>query len=178
MRERLYRSRRERVIGGLAGGLARNLGIDVTWVRLGWVLLAFATQGLAILVYLVLLFVIPEEPEDLADAEPVTPAGTDMAASLDVPSSSDAHAAEPISRTPAAPPPPVSPLDRLAESTRTGDGSRTAALIVGIVLVAAGAWILLRRYIAIDFDVGWPVIAIVLGIVLVVAAFRPRGRQG
>jgi phage shock protein C len=178
MRERLYRSRRERVIGGLAGGLARNLGIDVTWVRLGWVLLAFATQGLAILVYLVLLFVIPEEPEDLADAEPVTPAGNDMAASLDVPPSSDAHAAQPISRTPAAPPPPASRLDRLAESTRTGDGSRTAALIVGIVLVAAGAWILLRRYIAIDFDVGWPVIAIVLGIVLVVAAFRPRGRQG
>jgi phage shock protein C len=177
MRERLYRSRRERVIGGLAGGLARNLGIDVTWVRLGWVLLAFATQGAAILVYLVLLFVIPEEPEEVADAEATAAAGTELERSADLRSSSEPPAAERGAQRPAGRSGPASALDRFAEPTRTGEGSRTAALVVGIVLVAAGGWILLRRYIVIDFDLGWPVIAIVLGVILVLASFRPRGRR-
>ena len=177
MRERLYRSRRERVIGGLAGGLARNLGIDVTWVRLGWVLLAFATQGAAILIYLVLLFVIPEEPEDAADPASGTSGGYDAELAAAPPSPSDPAVADPVARPIAAESRRAWPLDRFAESRRTGEGSRTAALIVGIVLVAAGAWILLRRYIVIDFDLGWPVIAIVLGVVLVLAAFRPTGRR-
>ena len=62
MVDRLYRSRTERVIGGVAGGMAAALGIDVGWVRFGWVVFALVTQGAAILVYFVLLFVIPEEP--------------------------------------------------------------------------------------------------------------------
>src|SRR5215218_1623331 len=123
MRERLYRSRRERVIGGLAGGLGRNLGIDVTWVRLGWVLLAFATQGAAILIYLVLLFVIPEEPEDAADAAPGTSAGYDAELAAAPRSPSDPPVADPAARPIAAESRGASLLDRFAESRRTGEGS-------------------------------------------------------
>jgi phage shock protein PspC (stress-responsive transcriptional regulator) len=175
MRDRLYRSRRDRVIGGLAGGLARNLGVDVTWVRLAWVVLAFATQGVAILVYLVLLFVIPEAPEGL---EETMPAGSADAPTGNVdPASPTAPMGVATTRSGASQPPAASPLERMLGSGRSGDGSRTAALIVGVVLVAAGGWLLLRRYVLIDFDLGWPVIAIVLGVILVLAALRTGGRR-
>jgi LPXTG-motif cell wall-anchored protein len=184
MRERLYRSRRERVVGGLAGGLARNLGIDVTWVRLGWVVLAFATQGVAILIYLVLLFVIPEAPDGLeeatvGDAAPDRPGpAVDPVDTLDAdPGVSTAPFATASDRPPPSDAaPPLSPLERLIGTGGTGDSSRTAALVVGIVLVAAGAWLLIRRYVLVDFELGWPVVAIGLGAILVLAALR-TGRQ-
>ena len=58
---RLYRSREDRMIGGVCGGLGEYLGIDPTVVRLLFVIAAFI-GGSAILVYLVMLLVVPEEP--------------------------------------------------------------------------------------------------------------------
>jgi phage shock protein C len=57
----LYRSRTERMIGGVAGGLGSYLGLDPTIVRLILVALQFAFPG-TLLVYVVLLLVVPEEP--------------------------------------------------------------------------------------------------------------------
>lgn len=205
MRDPLYRSRTDRVIGGLAAGLARSLGVDVTWVRLGWVVLAFLTQGIAILIYVVLLFVIPEEPAgyvppggaapggapgagiagSTATAEPGegaipgwTPPGAagfaDTTATATM-TGEPGTAGEAPGVAP-APPPPPSPLERWVGGGARGDSSRTAALIVGLVLVAVGAWLLIRRYVLIDFDLGWPVVALGLGAILVLAALR-TGRE-
>jgi phage shock protein C len=64
MREnRLYRSKTNRMLGGVCAGLGDLTGIDPTLVRLAFVvvgLLGFAPQ--IILVYLVMLLVVPEEP--------------------------------------------------------------------------------------------------------------------
>ena len=62
MEHRLYRSRKERIVGGVAGGLGEYLGIDPVIVRLLFVLLALAT-GWGALLYIVLLVVVPEAPE-------------------------------------------------------------------------------------------------------------------
>ena len=40
---RLYRSRQERMLLGLSGGLARYMEVDPTVVRLGWVVATLAT---------------------------------------------------------------------------------------------------------------------------------------
>ena len=58
---RLYRSRTDRMIGGVCGGLGKYLNIDPTLVRLLMVALAlFGGPGLVI--YLVMLIIVPEEP--------------------------------------------------------------------------------------------------------------------
>ncbi len=59
--KRLYRSRSERMISGVCGGLAQYLNLDPTLVRL---LFVFATLfgGPGLIAYIVMLFVVPEEP--------------------------------------------------------------------------------------------------------------------
>jgi len=59
--KRLYRSRKERMIGGVCGGLAHYFGIDPTLVRLLFVLGLFAVGG-TFWAYLIMMIVIPEEP--------------------------------------------------------------------------------------------------------------------
>jgi phage shock protein C len=56
----LRKSRDERILGGVCGGLARYFGLDPTVVRLAFVFLAVAGGG-GILIYLVALVLMPEE---------------------------------------------------------------------------------------------------------------------
>jgi phage shock protein C len=60
---RIYRSRTERVLAGVAGGLARYFDVDPTIIRLVWALALFATGPIALLLYIVCALVIPREPE-------------------------------------------------------------------------------------------------------------------
>ena len=61
MNEHLYRSRDDRMISGVAGGLAESWDADPSIVRIVWVILAFLTGGIAILVYIVMAIVVPED---------------------------------------------------------------------------------------------------------------------
>lgn len=66
--KRLYRSRSQRMIGGLCGGLGEFLGMDPTVVRLIVVLITIFWP-FTIMAYLVLMLVVPEEPANQIQAE-------------------------------------------------------------------------------------------------------------
>jgi phage shock protein PspC (stress-responsive transcriptional regulator) len=68
-RQTLYRIRQGEQIGGVCNGLAAYFGLDVTWVRLAFVLFTFL-WGVTLIVYLVLWLILPlaETPEELAAA--------------------------------------------------------------------------------------------------------------
>ena len=58
--QRLYRPEEGRVLGGVAAGLAEHFGLDVTFVRLAFVLFAlFGGAGLAL--YVAAWLVVPDE---------------------------------------------------------------------------------------------------------------------
>lgn len=59
--QRLYRSRDEQMLAGVAGGLAQFFGIDPSIVRLIFVVLALA-GGPGLLIYIIMWIVVPEEP--------------------------------------------------------------------------------------------------------------------
>ncbi|HEY3317039.1 MAG TPA: PspC domain-containing protein [Coriobacteriia bacterium] len=59
---KLYRSRTNRMIAGVAGGLAEYFGIDALVVRLVFVAVALASFGTALVVYIVLAVLMPEAP--------------------------------------------------------------------------------------------------------------------
>lgn len=66
-RGRLYRSRDDRMIAGVAGGLAQYFGVEPVLVRLGFVLLGVST-GIGVLAYITLALLTPERPA--GEAEP------------------------------------------------------------------------------------------------------------
>ena len=59
--KRIYRSRSNRMLGGVCGGLEDYTGIDVTIWRLIMIVIALP-GGLSILIYLIMWIVIPLEP--------------------------------------------------------------------------------------------------------------------
>ncbi len=61
-RKHLYRSRSERMLAGVCGGLGIYYGIDPTVIRLLFVFFALFV-GFSVLLYIILLFIIPLEPE-------------------------------------------------------------------------------------------------------------------
>lgn len=60
--KKLYRSRDEKMITGLAAGIAKYFGIDPTLVRIAFVLGEFATIGLLFIGYLIIALIVPNEP--------------------------------------------------------------------------------------------------------------------
>jgi len=59
--KRLYRSRTNRIIAGVCGGIAEYSNIDPTVVRLLWLLVSLF-WGAGIVAYIIALIIIPEEP--------------------------------------------------------------------------------------------------------------------
>ena len=58
---RLYKSDSDRVLCGVSGGLAEYLDLDPSMVRIGWIVAACFTFGVAGFAYLLLCAVLPDE---------------------------------------------------------------------------------------------------------------------
>jgi phage shock protein PspC (stress-responsive transcriptional regulator) len=74
--KKLYRSKKYRVIGGVCGGLAEYLDVDVTIVRLATVVLAFMVPNL-VLLYIIAWIVMPEAPDYIVSASQGQPSNRD-----------------------------------------------------------------------------------------------------
>ena len=59
--KRLYRSRRERLVCGVCGGVAEYFNIDPTIVRLAFLLFVFCA-GSGVLAYIIAAIVMPDDP--------------------------------------------------------------------------------------------------------------------
>ncbi len=60
--KKLYRSRTNRMVSGVCGGLGEFANVDPTLVRLLFAAGTIFSGGILLLVYLVMIFVIPEAP--------------------------------------------------------------------------------------------------------------------
>ena len=146
MTRRLYRSRTDSVLGGVAAGLAHYLNADPALVRIAWAILVPITGGAAFLAYIVAWIVVPEEP---LGSQPTTAAD------------------EPDAAMPTA--------GSTATAARTEPDSSRAGLVVGIGLVVIGVWFLLREYLPdIDWSLLWPAILIGIGVLVLVSSARRR----
>jgi phage shock protein C len=159
VRERLYRSRSDRMLFGVAGGMADWLDLDPSLVRIVWALLILA-GGVGLLLYIVAAIVIPEEP--LGGAAPASAAAGDAAAAAGTAPSTTGD--DWYARRQAR---------RAARAQRGGNG----AVVFGIVLIALGGWFLVDRFLNFDSALVVPGVLIVLGGALVVMALgRSRNR--
>lgn len=172
--DRLYRSRTDRMLAGVAGGLAEMWGADPSLVRIVWALLVVLTGGVALLVYIVMAIVVPE-----GDPMPWPPAGVSGTASdpsVDpVTGTTAAGEAPPVAGSGWTTPPP-----RHVRSRPRGEPNPTVPLILGGFLVILGGFFLAREFLPqLDFDWFWPAMLILLGVVILVSALgRERGGPG
>ena len=65
---RLTLSTRQKKIAGVCGGFAEYLGVDVTLVRIVWLVLIFAPPGAGLAGYLLAWLVMPKAQDSLAPA--------------------------------------------------------------------------------------------------------------
>ena len=56
--KKLYRSSKDKILGGVCGGIADYFGVDPTIVRALWILLSLA-WGAGIILYLLLWLIVP-----------------------------------------------------------------------------------------------------------------------
>jgi phage shock protein PspC (stress-responsive transcriptional regulator) len=165
MNRRLYRSRRDSILGGVAGGVADYFDMDPSIVRVLWAVLALVTGGIFLVLYIVMWIVVPEgpPPTSLASA-PATDGSPGSPATDGQPSTTGAVGTSATSWPPTE------------QQARRG-GPR-GGVIFGLILIGAGVWFLIDQYIpAIDTDLLWPVALVVLGIVLLVIALRRPASQ-
>jgi phage shock protein PspC (stress-responsive transcriptional regulator) len=151
---RLYRSRRDRMLAGVAGGLAEMWGADPSLVRIIWALLVVFTGGIALLVYIVMAIVVPEEDEVFGPGgvPPRPAAGTD-------PATYEARAAWQL--------------------PRSEGGGLSPGVLLGGFFVLIGLFFLGREFFPrIDFDWFWPLVLVAVGIVLIASAMGRGPRAG
>lgn len=59
--KRLYRSRQEKMLCGVCGGIGEYFNLDPTLIRLGWAILTAISCGTGLLAYVIAAFIIPEK---------------------------------------------------------------------------------------------------------------------
>lgn len=72
-RKRLLRSRRDKKIAGICAGFANYFELDVTLIRIIWLLVALFGGG-GLIAYLICWIVVPLEPESTSAPLPATQA--------------------------------------------------------------------------------------------------------
>lgn len=65
--KKLYRSRNDRMIAGVCGGLGEYFGIDSTLFRLLFVVAA-VFGGSGFIAYLLFMIIVPQEPLEMTDS--------------------------------------------------------------------------------------------------------------
>jgi phage shock protein PspC (stress-responsive transcriptional regulator) len=169
MDDRLYRSRTDRVIAGVAGGLAERYDLDPSLVRIAWAVVIILTGGLFFLLYIVMAIVVPEEPLEMT--APMAPTGTEAPMTQPLPAA-DAAAAGSAPTT--GPAPAMSARDARRAARRERRDSN-APLVFGAILVIVGIVAFAGQvFPGLDWDVIWPIGLIVIGGALILAAARRR----
>jgi phage shock protein PspC (stress-responsive transcriptional regulator) len=159
MEKKLYRSRDNKVISGVCGGIATYFDVDATFIRLLWAVTVLL-GGTGIVAYILCIIIIPEQPRRKVDDDVVMYDEDEVV---------------------------VGPLgeesDESDESEETNSyvveekSTRSSGYAVGIAFIAVGLMFMARRifwWFNIDFawELFWPAVLVLFGMYLI---FKKRG---
>ncbi|MBL6963433.1 MAG: PspC domain-containing protein [Bacteroidetes bacterium] len=150
---RLFRDSSNEVIGGVASGLAKYFDVDVTIVRILFVL-AGIFGGWGVIVYIIFWIAVPRKTlidqdtsfnQDQAEKSPPKDYSENKYRQTDVPEQE--------------------------QKSRGG-------LIGGTILIIIGTFFIMERYIPrIDFDDFWPFLLVLIGLTILFSGFLKSGRN-
>ncbi len=135
---RLLRSRTQRMVAGVCGGLGEYFHIDPTIIRVIFAALMFS-GGAGVGIYVLLWLFVPEAGMETADiSQRVTVAGQEIKTSA----------------------------ESFAKRVTSEQGRATGRVVLGVILVVAGAMAMMDRvtpWHVLRGDVFWPVVVIAFG---------------
>jgi len=137
---RVTRNESDKILGGVASGIARYINVDPLIIRLAFVALVLG-EGLGIVIYLVLWILIPSEKSTQQDTKKVI---SENAKDIE-------HQAE-----------------QITNNMQKNTNKNTAKIILGSVLILIGLLIQLNILgLSIDFSWAWPIIIIAIGLIII-----------
>jgi phage shock protein C len=162
----------DRILGGVCSGLATGFHVDPLWVRLGFVLLAFA-HGLGILLYVLLWLLMPEPANrDVARRTGFASMSADLSRLWaevrdQFGGKGGTQASTPTSAesTTSSSTPPGSPLQAAA---------RSRPPYLGLALIAIGVIALANNAGLITWEISWPAILIAIGVLLLIRSVNRK----
>lgn len=148
----LYRSRKDRVISGVCGGIGKLFSIDPVIIRIIWVVLIF-TFGFGFLAYIIAWVIIPAEPVESVDTSAQTESKegrTDI-------------------------------FETIPVNQATSNIDKKATLAIGIVIVTIGVIALISSVfgiagwiMSIMSKAFWPLLMIMAGIIIIYYYWKKR----
>lgn len=179
---RLYRSRRQAIIGGVCAGIADYFQADPTIVRLVWAA-TILLGGTGVVAYILAWLIIPPEYVDEFGRyrpkeegfEPRTPAEPRIAgepSASGVPSEGIAGE-DPQGEPEAAPDAGVEPTGYPTHTAQDRRSGRSGPSVLGLILIVLGAFLLVRNLVPqLHLQRYWPLAVVALGLWLIVSAVR------
>ena len=156
MEKKLQRNEQDKVLAGVCSGLADYFDVDVTWIRVAFVVATIAGFS-GVLAYIILWIAVP--------ARPYMPGNYNSAYgryNTDYRVYEDKKEPESFNAYPG---------DAPSETVYTPKKSGNGRMIAGLLLVAFGAYFLLDEFNIIpywfDFDKLWPLVFIIPGILII-----------
>jgi phage shock protein C len=192
------------MLAGVAGGLAEMWDADPSLVRIIWALLVVFTGGIALVVYIVMAIVVPEDDEEYLQPAPASygpTAAPASAAAVADPASAAGAPGPAVTPDPgsapgqqvgaaasAAVPPPTywtpgtAPTRADARAARRAArrasrhrGDSGAPVVIGVFLVLFGGFFLARQWLPeLDWNWFWPAMLIGLGVLVLLLALGRR----
>lgn len=155
MKNKLYRSKKDCVIGGVCGGIAEYFDIDSTVVRL-LAILIFFFGGIGIIAYIIGWIIIPQNPN--GNTEDNSENKGEIKGKIKKETDKANKKVE----------------KNLPEEGTKGKSEKNRNIILGLILIIAGLIFMGSNFFPwiawIAWGTFWPVIIIVLGLVIVIRA--------
>ena len=153
MEKKLQRNERDKMIAGVCAGLADYFDIDVTWIRIAFVVAVLAGFS-GLLIYIILWIALPSGPYN----PKFNPYDTDYKVYEDKTSTMSTDPNQPVN--------PVLPPSK----PRNNNGR----VIVGLLLIAFGGFFLLEEFNILPYWFNlsklWPLVFIIPGILMIAKA--------
>ena len=159
MEKRLYRSRSDRMIWGVCGGLAKYFDLDPIIIRIITVLLIFAS-GVGILAYIILAIVVPLESSEAAEPKGV------IKENVEEMKATASQLGDEIRAT------FVSEEGTTKETAKARSRTRN---VLGIILIVIGILFLLANFNLmwwLRWTYLWPLVVVAIGLLIIVSARR------
>ncbi|MBN2571393.1 MAG: PspC domain-containing protein [Ignavibacteriales bacterium] len=151
-RQKIYRSRTNRVLGGVCAGLGNYLNLDPVLIRIIFVVLVIAA-GSGVLIYIILWIIIPEEPVYIQQSTGQTIEPKDVNENV---SQGNYTQSEQVIKT------------------KNGSGR----MIFGVILIIVGLMFLFETlFDFLDFEYLGPIILILIGVALLYNSFQIKGEK-